>query len=107
MRREPRTAATWPWGKLRKMENGEQFVGRAESNAAVEEDVQTIDEMIGPLGEVGDGASLTLPSLRKDSRRRTAGGELRLGTVQQHQTISRLVCLPGVGQFLTGKWLTF
>ena len=27
--------------------------------------------------------------------------------VQQHQTITRRVRLPGVGQFPSGKWLTF
>ncbi len=33
-----------------------------------------------PAGQVGEGTFLTLPFWRKDSRSKTAGGELRLGT---------------------------
>jgi len=36
--------------------DGEQFVGRAESDTALEEDPQALDDVRGALGEVGDGA---------------------------------------------------
>ena len=41
--------------------HGEQFVGGTESDTAFEEDTQALNDVIGALGEVGDGTFLTLP----------------------------------------------
>ena len=61
-------------------QDGEQFAGGLESDAAFEEDAQTIDEMIGPLGEVGDGAFSDLAVVaeglaEEDGRGRVAVGD--------------------------------
>src|SRR5258708_26188013 len=42
---------------------------------------QRFDPFHGPMGELREVRFLTLPSTRKPSRRRIAGGELRFGTV--------------------------
>ena len=59
--------------------DGEQFVGGAESDTAFEGDTQTIDDVSGALGKVAMVRFMTLPSRRKDSRRRTAGESWRWG----------------------------
>ena len=61
-------------------QDGEQFVGGAESDTAFEEDAQTIDDVSGALGEVGDGAfhDLAVPAeglTEEDGRGRVAVGD--------------------------------
>ena len=57
------------------------FVGGTESDTAFEEDAQTIAR---------SGLGNDFAVWRKDSRRRTAGGELRLGTVSYMGTVEDL-----------------
>ena len=57
--------------------DGQQVVGRAESETAVEEDTQALDDVRGTLGEVGDGTFLDFAVLaegltEEDGRGRVA-----------------------------------
>ena len=61
-------------------QDGEQFAGGPESDAALEKDTQAIDEVIRPLGEVGDGTFFDLAVLpegltEEDGRGRVAVGD--------------------------------
>ena len=70
--------------------DGEGVFG-ADEALALEDSAQGIDLLCGPVGEVGQRAFR--PPSRQPSRRRTAGRELRLGTISTYMgtTIS---CIP-------------
>ena len=70
-------------------QDGEQFVGGTESDTAFEEDAQTIDDVIGTLGEVGDGAFLDFAVLAEGLAEEDGRGELRLGTVSMYMGTER------------------
>ncbi len=65
----------------------EGVVHRLQGDAALEQDAQPPDDLVGPLREVGEGALADLAVLGKDSRSRTAGGEFRLGTRSMYMGI--------------------
>jgi hypothetical protein len=54
---------------------------------AAERAAERFDASGMPMGEIGEGTILTLLFSRKASRRRMAGGELRLGTVAMYMHI--------------------
>jgi hypothetical protein len=61
-----------------------QGVGQGSTSGgggAFEDLAEGFDLVRGPVGDIGGVRDLTLPAERKDSRRRKAGGELRLGTM--------------------------
>ena len=64
---------------------GEGFVG-GDEGFAFEDAAECFDGVIGEFGEVGEVRFFTLRPSRKDSRRRTAGGEFRLGTRSTYMT---------------------
>ena len=65
-------------------DDGEQFVGGAESDAALQEDTQAVDDVLGALGEVGDGAFSDFAVLPEGLAEEDGRGELRLGTVSMY-----------------------
>ena len=60
-------------------QDGEQFVGETESDTAFEEDAQTIDDVIGTLGEVGDGAFLDFAVLAEGLAEEDGRGRVTVG----------------------------
>ena len=64
--------------------DGEQFVGRAESDAALEEDTQALDDVIGALGEVGDGALSDLAVVPEGLAEEDGRARVAVGTVSMY-----------------------
>src|SRR5208282_5233460 len=75
----PKKEATWPWGSDRVMANGSSPGGSAVPPLRMMRSPSTCSA--GQPVRLRSVRFLTLPSSRKVSRRSTAGGELRLGTV--------------------------
>jgi hypothetical protein len=59
--------------------DGEQFVGGAESDAALQEDAQAIDDVRGALGEVGDGAFFDLAVVAEGLAEEYGRGRVAIG----------------------------
>ena len=64
--------------------DGQQVVAGTESETAVEEDTQALDDVRRTLGEAGDGTFLDFAVLAEGLTEEDAGGELRLGTVSMY-----------------------
>ena len=70
--------------------DGEQIVGGAESDTALEEDTQAGDDMIGALGEVGDGTFSDLAVLTEGLAEENGGRGVAVGDgVDVHGQIVR------------------
>src|SRR3954462_9122964 len=72
----PRTAATWPWGSARRMEDLRGGRGR-DDGAALEQGLEALEEFGRPVSEVEEGALLDLSALavglaQQDGRGRAA-----------------------------------
>ena len=63
--------------------NDEELVGM-DQGFVFEHAPEALDLVLGPMGEIGQGAFMDLFTSRRPSRRRMAGGELRLGTVSTY-----------------------
>lgn len=88
-RMAPRTAATWPWGSERIIVKGASPGGSAVPPFSRMRSPST--RSAGQFVRLRSVRFLTLPPSRQVSRKRTAGGELRLGTVSmnmEHQCAS-------------------
>ena len=57
-RAHPSTAATWPKAPGAKDAEGVSEGGKRD--AALEQDAESLDELVGPLGQVGEGSFLDL-----------------------------------------------
>ena len=61
LRAAPRTAATWPCGPgAQDLEGG---LERRQGDSSLEQGSESFDELVGPLGEVGESAFLDLSVL--------------------------------------------
>ena len=86
LRAHPSTAATWPWGRDRRISKASPRVGSATPPLSRMRSPSTRPS--GHLDRLARVRFLTLPSSRKDSRSRTAGGEFRLGTRSMYMGIT-------------------
>ncbi len=81
----PATAATCPWGRERRISKASSIDFRATPPLSRMRSPRTISS--GHFERLARVRLQTLPSLRKDSRSRTAGGEFRLGTRSMYMGI--------------------
>ena len=77
-RNAPSTAATWPWGRVRTIEN--PSLRPLDCGSAPEQRAQTFDQVVRPVGEVGNGAFadlavLTIGLSEQDGRRGVSVGD--------------------------------
>ena len=72
------TAATWPWGRLRRQVKASSGLT---SRSPRRMQRRALMAVAGSLERLARVRFLTRPRSRKDSRRRMAGGEERLGTL--------------------------
>ena len=61
-----------------------QRIGERDQGLSFKDAAERIDLSGGPVGEIGKGAFDDFLPTREDSRRSTAGGELRLGTMSMY-----------------------
>jgi len=70
-------------GREESLFGGEKIL-RGDQGLVAEQAAEGFDFFLGPMGEVGQGALAGLWPSRQPSRRRMAGGELRLGTMAMY-----------------------